>query len=83
MTKRYLHGLCELVERDAIALWHFATPARQAASRIDPDSVNVDVAADIIRKLRAAEIQPIIWDVAGDVVLRPSASCSMTRPPIP
>jgi ribosomal protein S12 methylthiotransferase accessory factor len=82
-----LHGLCELVERDAIALWHFATPARQAASRIDPDSVNVDVAADIIRKLRGAEIEPIIWDVTSDVgiatirvVLHDETSDPVTNP---
>lgn len=62
-----LHGLCELIERDAIALWHYASPARQAASRIDPDSVDDEEPAEIIRKLRAAEIEPIVWDVTSDV----------------
>lgn len=62
-----LHGLCELIERDALALWGFAGSARQAASRIELASIDVSVAADVIQKLRSTEIEPIVWDATSDV----------------
>ncbi|PJG51265.1 hypothetical protein CVM73_32125 [Bradyrhizobium forestalis] len=62
-----LHGLCEVIERDAMALWHHAPPLRQADSRIDPDSVDMPIAAQLIRRLRAADIEPIIWDTTSDI----------------
>jgi YcaO-like protein with predicted kinase domain len=62
-----LHGLCELIERDAVALWHYAGPTAQAASRIAPASIDFPVVADVIRRLRSAEIEPIVWDATSDI----------------
>lgn len=82
-----LHGLCELIERDALALWGFAGSVKQAASRIDLASIDVSVAVDVIQRLRSAEIEPIVWDVTSDigvatirVALYDNTSDPVTRP---
>jgi ribosomal protein S12 methylthiotransferase accessory factor len=62
-----LHGLCELIERDALALWEYAGSAAQAASRIDLASIDVSVATDVIQRLRSADIEPIVWDATSDI----------------
>jgi ribosomal protein S12 methylthiotransferase accessory factor len=62
-----LHGLCELIERDALALWEYAGSATQADSRIDLASIDVSVAADVIRRLRSFEMEPIVWDATSDI----------------
>jgi ribosomal protein S12 methylthiotransferase accessory factor len=82
-----LHGLCELIERDALALWGYAGSAAQAASRIDLASIDVSVALDVIQRLRSAEIEPIVWDATSDigvatirVALYDNTSDPVTRP---
>jgi ribosomal protein S12 methylthiotransferase accessory factor len=62
-----LHGLCELVERDAIALWEYSGSIAQAESRIDLDTIDIPIATEIVQRLRIAEVEPIIWDVTSDV----------------
>ena len=62
-----LHGLCELVERDAVALWEYAGSVAQAASRIDLDTIENPVATEVINVLRSAQIEPIVWDVTSDI----------------
>lgn len=64
-----LHGLCELIERDAVALWGYAGSVRQTASRIDLASIDAPVAADVVARLRSADIEPIVWDVTSDIGL--------------
>ena len=82
-----LHGLCEVIERDAVALWEHAGPDAQTVSRIDLASINASVANDIVQRLRAADIEPIIWDVTSDigiaairVALYDNTSDPVTRP---
>ena len=62
-----LHGLCELIERDALALWEYDGSVAQATSRIDLGSIATPVATHIIQRLRSADIEPIVWDATSDI----------------
>ena len=53
-----IHGLCELIERDASALWSFKTAAEVLAREIDATSFNC---ASLIG---LAEPNPIGWSCA-------------------
>jgi ribosomal protein S12 methylthiotransferase accessory factor len=62
-----LHGLCEVIERDALALWMHTPPAAQAASRLNLATIDAPAAADVVQKMRSMEVEPIVWDLTSDV----------------
>lgn len=62
-----LHALCEVVERDAVALWHASPPARRDAARIDPATVDDSAAVELLARLDAADMDVALWDVTSDV----------------
>ena len=64
-----LHGLYEVVERDAVALWHAASPQRQASRCIDPATVDGPESRWMLAKLAAASVSVCLWDVATDIGL--------------
>jgi ribosomal protein S12 methylthiotransferase accessory factor len=62
-----LHALCEVIERDAVALWHASPPARRDAARVDLATVNDPVAVELLARLDAADMSVAVWDVTSDV----------------
>jgi YcaO-like protein with predicted kinase domain len=64
-----LHGLYEVVERDAVALWQAAPPERQARRCIDPATIDGQESRWMLAKLAAAAVAVRIWDVTTDVGL--------------
>jgi YcaO-like protein with predicted kinase domain len=61
------HGLCELIERDAIALWKLNSEEFQKCTRVRNSSVDDPVCVELIRRLEAAEIDTLIWDVSSSL----------------
>ncbi len=64
-----LHGIYEVVERDAVALWHAAPPQDQAKRCIDPTSIDGLESQWMLGKLAAASVAVRIWDVTTDIGL--------------
>lgn len=63
------HGLCELIERDAVTLWHFLPEELQASTRLDLDTIDDPACMTIIDRYRQANITVIVWDVTSDIGL--------------
>ncbi len=61
------HGLCELIERDAMALWKMRGAEEQDRTRVCNSSIDDPVCAELIRQFEAAEIDPLMWDVTSDL----------------
>lgn len=61
------HGLCELIERDAIALWDHLPAPLQARTRLDLRSIDDPVVVGLLDRFAAARITPVVWDVTSDV----------------
>jgi YcaO-like protein with predicted kinase domain len=61
------HGLCEVVERDATTLWKHRSPRAQAASVLDPDSIDDAACRSVLARLAAADLRLRIWDTTSDV----------------
>ncbi len=64
-----LHGLYEVVERDAIALWRAGGEAARAASAVALDSIDGTVSAALLARYRAAAVAVRVWDVTSDIGL--------------
>ncbi|NVK15746.1 MAG: YcaO-like family protein [Rhodobacteraceae bacterium] len=57
------HAICELIERDAITLWHHAAPG----PRIDPASMDDARCQDALDRFAAAGLDAGIWDITSDI----------------
>jgi ribosomal protein S12 methylthiotransferase accessory factor len=61
------HGLYEVIERDAIALWLLGGTAARAASAIDPASIDAAAIVDLLARCRHASVHAGLWDATSDL----------------
>jgi ribosomal protein S12 methylthiotransferase accessory factor len=62
-----LHGLYEVIERDAVALWRARPAAARAATAIDPASVDGPASRALIDRMVARGAFVALWDATSDV----------------
>lgn len=63
------HGLCEVVERDAITLWALRSAEERKQTQLDLDTVSDTLCRDLLEKFTRARIAVRVWDVTSDVKL--------------
>ncbi|MEO8705210.1 MAG: YcaO-like family protein [Kofleriaceae bacterium] len=68
-TEAVLHGLYEVIERDAVALWRAAGPGRRRATRVDLASVDDPACRDLLARFDRAGIAVGVWEVTSDIGL--------------
>lgn len=78
-SEAVLHGLCELIERDALSLWTQAPAEIQERTRLDPSAITDPGAASLIAQYRSAAIEVQIWDITSDLEV-PSFFCVIDDP---
>jgi YcaO-like protein with predicted kinase domain len=61
-----LHGLLEVIERDAHQAWNEADDVTRASSLIDIGSVHMPAAHDLIERIRAARVEILAWRLSPD-----------------
>jgi YcaO-like protein with predicted kinase domain len=69
------HAICELVERDALALWRL--PFTRSSKFLDLQTVDDPDCIWLIDKFRAAGITPAVWDVTSDVGIATFVCCAL------
>lgn len=74
-----LHGLCEVVERDAFSLWQVATPAHRRRMQLDLDAVDDPACREALDRLRAARIDAWAFDITSDAGV-PAYMCVIDDP---
>ena len=62
-----VHGICEVIERDAHTMWELLPIGEKAATRVDLDSVTEPGCRHILDTLDAAGMAVGVWDMTGDV----------------
>ena len=77
------HGLCEVIERDAVALWEAAGGNGAPAGRLAPDTIDDASCARVLDAIRAADLAVGIWDVTSDVGVAAFACVLVDRRPGP
>ena len=62
-----LHAMCELIERDALALWNFGSERHRAGTGVDPrQSADASVHA-LMDRYEAARMQVEVWETTSDI----------------
>jgi YcaO-like protein with predicted kinase domain len=67
LTEATIHGLCELIERDACTLWELSDDAHRNAARLDLATVDDPGCRAVIALYEAAGLVVGAWDVTSDV----------------
>ncbi|BCX16481.1 MAG: hypothetical protein KatS3mg117_0163 [Geminicoccaceae bacterium] len=62
-----LHGLLELIDRDAVTLWGLRDPFARAATRVDLSSLRHPELRALLDRLRAAGMLVAVWDATSDL----------------
>ncbi|GAA5044740.1 ribosomal protein S12 methylthiotransferase accessory factor [Thermocatellispora tengchongensis] len=73
-----VHGLCELIERDAAALWDLLPAEDQAATRIDAATVDHPGALELLERYSAAGVEAALFDITSDVGV-PAVLCQIVE----
>ena len=66
MDEATVHAICEVIERDAISLWHQFDPTGTDNTSIDPESIDDPMCLSTIEKLDHADQDTYIWDITSD-----------------
>lgn len=74
LAEAVLHGLCEVIERDAQALWEFSGGETQDATRIDLSTSSDPIILDVLDKYSRAKIEVMTWNLTGDIKI-PVVQC--------
>jgi YcaO-like protein with predicted kinase domain len=64
-----VHGLCEVVERDATTLWYLMDSQSRAERRIENESVDDAECRELLNRFESAGMETMIWDVSSDIGL--------------
>jgi ribosomal protein S12 methylthiotransferase accessory factor len=72
------HALCELIERDAVALWQELPAAGQAATRVDLDSIDEPNCFRVLELFERAGVVAAVWEATSDCGL-PVFTCSIAE----
>ena len=75
-----VHGLLEVIERDALSLWSLLPEAQRSAGRIDPATVTHPHLMQVLAVLRDKGIAVVIEDVTSDIGV-PTYSCTLIDDP--
>ncbi len=60
-------AICELVERDAVALWHALAVRERSRRRLDTGSIDDEACRGLLDLYEAADIAVRLWDVTSDI----------------
>jgi YcaO-like protein with predicted kinase domain len=71
------HGICELVEHDATALWPLRGDEAQKQARIDLQTVDDPSCRELLRCYERAGVDVAVWDTTTDIGI-PSFLCTVT-----
>jgi YcaO-like protein with predicted kinase domain len=60
-------AICELIERDAVALWHAQGLRERSRCRLHAASINDEDCCGLLKRYEGAHIAPRLWDVTSDI----------------
>ncbi len=61
------HGICEVIERDALSLWHHQSEAYRESRRISPSTVDDPDCLSALERFSECGLDFGIWDLTTDV----------------
>jgi len=76
LLEAVVHGFCEIIERDAEALWRLDADLRQ----LDLDSVTEPYCREVIDRVTRAGVFTVAWDLTTDVGIPVYGAAIIERP---
>ena len=73
------HAICEVIERDALSLWHQSGRAFRQSSQMDPSSIGANSCREIMLRFQQAGLAFPIWEVTSDLGI-PCFLCALYAP---
>ncbi|WP_191602719.1 YcaO-like family protein [Marinomonas algicola] len=61
------HALCEVIERDAMALWSLTPKKRQDRQKVDLSSIKDTTILSLIQTIRNADVMLGVWNITSDL----------------
>lgn len=61
-----IHGICEVIERDAHTLWHLSSDVYKAGARVDLATVSDASCQALIKTLEESSMTVGVWDMTSD-----------------
>ena len=61
------HGICEVIERDALSVWHHASLETQKATRLALGSIDDALVEGVLQDFRNVGLECGVWDVTSDI----------------
>jgi ribosomal protein S12 methylthiotransferase accessory factor len=61
------HALCEVIERDAMSLWHHLHPRLRDETRLDRQTVADEACRRVIDQLERTGFDLAVWDITTDI----------------
>jgi YcaO-like protein with predicted kinase domain len=72
------HGICELVERDALTLWYLKSEAERQRTRLALESVDDPDCRAVLQRCEQADIEIAAWDITTEVGI-PAFLCTIAE----
>lgn len=69
LTEAVCHGICEVIERDATALWNQQPRTHRNKAGLALDSVNDASCREVMLKLQEAEFDIAVWETTSDIAV--------------
>ena len=67
MVEAVCHAICEVIERDATALWNGMPPRDRASTGLDLDSVSDEPCRQVLARLEKADFDAAAWETTSDL----------------
>ncbi|MCG8597681.1 MAG: YcaO-like family protein [Kiloniellales bacterium] len=64
-----IHAICELIERDAVTLWHQTDAGEREATRVDLNTVTDLRCRKLLDQFAQAGVMVAVWEVTSDIGL--------------
>lgn len=75
-----VHALCEVIERDAHALWLLRWAGEETAPAVDLATVDDEACRHVLSLLDRAGVAAVVWDITSDTGV-PAYSCQIVECP--
>ncbi len=62
-----VHGICEVIERDATTLWNHLSVAARRRRRIDLETVEDATCREVLERLEQAQMAVAVWETTSDI----------------
>lgn len=72
LLEAMVHGLCEVIERDALSLWHIERQTRReltgsdGGGRLGEASIEAPALRELLDRLAGHGVQTMLWDITSD-----------------